>query len=90
MNKPDLINRTAEVSGLSKKDATVAVDAVFDVIAQTLANGDIVKVASFGNFEVRDRAARNGRNPATGEPVAIPATKVPAFKPSKALKESVN
>jgi DNA-binding protein HU-beta len=90
MNKSDLYNRVTEVSGLSKKDATVAVDAVFDVIAESLAEGQPVKLAGFGNFEVRPRAARNGRNPATGEPVAIPASKVPAFKASKNLKERFN
>jgi len=89
MNKTELINSVAEASGLSKKDATKAVDAVFDSIAEALKNGDKVQLIGFGNFEVRERAARKGRNPQTGEEMEIPASKVPAFKPGKALKEAV-
>jgi DNA-binding protein HU-beta len=89
MNKTELINAVAEASGLSKKDATKAVDAVFESITEALRKGDKVQLIGFGNFEVRERAARKGRNPQTGEEMEIPASKVPAFKPGKALKEAV-
>lgn len=89
MNKTDLINQVAEAAELSKKDATKAVEAVFDAIQNTLANGDKVQLIGFGNFEVRERSARKGRNPQTGEEIEIAASKVPAFKPGKALKDAV-
>lgn len=89
MNKTELINAVAEATDLSKKDAGKAVDAVFDTILNTLAKGEKVQLIGFGNFEVRHRAARKGRNPQTGEEIQIPASKVPAFKPGKALKEAV-
>jgi DNA-binding protein HU-beta len=89
MNKTELINAVAEASELSKKDATKAVDAVFDSILDALKNGDKVQLIGFGNFEVRERAARKGRNPQTGEEIEIGASKVPAFKPGKALKDAV-
>lgn len=89
MNKSELINSVAEESGLSKKDAGKAVDAVFDTILNALKEGDRVQLIGFGTFEVRDRAARKGRNPQTGEEIQIPASKVPAFKPGKALKDAV-
>ena len=89
MNKTDLINAVAEASSLSKKDATKAVDAVFDSILEALKQGDKVQLIGFGNFEVRERAARKGRNPQTGEEIEIAASKVPAFKPGKALKDAV-
>ncbi|MCA1054646.1 HU family DNA-binding protein [Rossellomorea aquimaris] len=89
MNKTELINAVAEAAELSKKDATKAVDAVFDTIQDSLAKGDKVQLIGFGNFEVRERAARKGRNPQTGEEIEISASKVPAFKPGKALKEAV-
>jgi len=89
MNKTDLINAVADKSELSKKDATVAVDAVFNTIIQALKDGDSVKLIGFGNFEVRERAARKGRNPQTGEEIEIAASKVPAFKPGAALKNAV-
>lgn len=72
-----------------KKDATKAVDAVFDTILNALKDGDKVQLIGFGNFEVRERAARKGRNPQTGEEIEIAASKVPAFKPGKALKDAV-
>lgn len=89
MNKTDLINTVAEKSDLSKKDATKAVDAVFESIMDSLKDGDKVQLIGFGNFEVRERAARKGRNPQTGAEIEIPASKVPAFKPGKALKDIV-
>ncbi|KAB7708903.1 HU family DNA-binding protein [Bacillus sp. B190/17] len=89
MNKTDLINQVAETAELSKKDATKAVEAVFDAIQNTLASGDKVQLIGFGNFEVRERSARKGRNPQTGAEIEIAASKVPAFKPGKALKDAV-
>lgn len=89
MNKSELISAVAEKTELSKKDATSAVDAVFEVITETLSKGEKVQLIGFGNFEVRARAARKGRNPQTGEEIDIPASYVPAFKPGKALKEAV-
>ena len=89
MNKTELINAVAEKAVLSKKDSEAAVTAALDVISAALAEGDEVRLVGFGTFEVKKRAARTGRNPKTKEPVEIPASKVPAFKPGKALKEAV-
>ncbi|NLI68763.1 MAG: HU family DNA-binding protein [Bacilli bacterium] len=89
MNKTDLINAVAEKSELSKKDAAKAVDAVFETVMDSLAKGEKVQIIGFGNFEVRERAARKGRNPQTGEEIEIPASKVPAFKAGKALRDAV-
>ena len=89
MNKKELIKAVVETTGLSKKDVTAVVDDVFDKITEALKNGDKVKLSGFGNFEVRERAARKGRNPQTGEEIEIPASKVPAFKPAKQLKELI-
>lgn len=88
-NKAELIDSVASKTGLTKKDATSAVDAVFETIQDNLSEGNKVQLIGFGNFEVRQRAARKGRNPQTGEEIKIPASKVPAFKPGKALKDSV-
>jgi DNA-binding protein HU-beta len=89
MNKSELINKVSETSELSKKDATKAVDAVFEAISEALQTGDKVQLVGFGNFEVRERSARKGRNPQTGEEIEIPASKIPAFKPGKALKDGI-
>lgn len=89
MNKTELINAVAENTGLSKKDASAAVVAVFDEITKAMSKGEKVQILGFGNFEVRERSARQGRNPQTGEVVEIAATKAPAFKAGKALKEAV-
>jgi DNA-binding protein HU-beta len=89
VNKSELINSVAESAGLSKKDATKAVEAVFETIQTTLGEGDRVQVIGFGTFEVRERAARKGRNPQTGKEIDIAASKVPAFKAGKALKDAV-
>ena len=89
MNKTELVNAVAEMTQLSKKDSTQAVDAVFDVITSALKKDSKVQVIGFGNFEVRERSARKGRNPQTGEEIEIKASKVPAFKPGKALKDAV-
>jgi len=79
----------AERSGLTKKAANDAVEAVLESITNALANGEKVTLVGFGTFEVRERAARKGVNPATGEPIDIPAAKVPAFKAGKALRDAV-
>jgi DNA-binding protein HU-beta len=89
MNKSELVNKVAEITELSKKDAAKAVDAVFDAIAEALQNGEKVQLVGFGNFEVRERSARKGRNPQTGEVIEIAASKTPAFKPGKSLKELI-
>lgn len=90
MNKTELITAVTEAAELSKKDATKAVDAVFEAITNALKDGDKVQLIGFGNFEVRERSARKGRNPQTGQEIEIPASKVPAFKPGKGLKDAVN
>lgn len=88
-NKAELIEKVAGKTNLTKKEVTATVDALFEVIQETLASGEKVQVIGFGNFEVRERAARKGRNPQTGEEIQIEASKVPAFKPGKALKDAV-
>ena len=90
MNKNDLISTVAEKSGLSKKDATSAVEALFTSISEGLEKGEKIQLVGFGNFEVRERSERKGRNPQTGKEMTIPASKVPAFKPGKQLKDVVN
>ena len=89
MNKTELISQVAEMSEISKKDATKAVDAVFASIINALKEGDKVQLIGFGNFEVRERAARKGRNPQTGDEIEIAASKIPAWKPGKATKDAV-
>ena len=90
MNKAELIDAVAEGADISKAAATRAVDTVLDSITATLTKGDQVTLVGFGTFSVKDRAARTGRNPRTGEPIDIPASKVPGFKAGKALKDAVN
>lgn len=90
MNKTDLIDAVAEDTGLSKADAGRAVDAVFDSISGALKKGGKVSLVGFGTFLVRARAARQGRNPKTGETITIAAGKSPAFKAGKGLKDAVN
>ena len=90
MNKAELINAVAEKASLSKKDTETVVNATIDVIAGTLADGDKVQLVGFGAFEVKSRAERTGRNPKTKEEIKIPASKVPVFKPGKALKDTVS
>lgn len=89
MNKNDLIAHVAEAAGLSKSDAGKAVDAVFDGIQDALKKNDEVRLVGFGTFSVAERAASQGRNPRTGEPIDIPASKQPKFKPGKGLKDAV-
>lgn len=88
-NKAELIERVAGKTDLTKKEVTATVDALFEVIQEALKDGEKVQIIGFGNFEVRERAARKGRNPQTGEEIEIGASKVPAFKPGKALKDAV-
>ncbi len=90
MNKTELIAAVAEKAEMSKKDAEKAVAGVVEAISDALAAGEKVQVVGFGTFEVRAREARTGKNPRTGEAVAIPASKVPAFKAGKSLKDVVN
>lgn len=88
-NKTELVDRVAKKTQLTKKDVSAAVDALFETIQEALQAGEKVQVIGFGNFEVRERAARKGRNPQSGEEIQIEASKVPAFKAGKALKDAV-
>jgi len=90
VNKAELIDAVAEAADISKASAANALDAVIDSITNALKNGDTVSLVGFGTFSVKERAARTGRNPRTGEEITIPAAKVPGFKPGKALKDAVN
>ena len=90
MNKTQLIAAVAEAASISKKDAETAVSAVIESITNTLANGEKVQLAGFGTFEVRERSERVGRDPRTSQEITIPASKAPAFKAGRALKDSVN
>jgi len=90
MNKSDLVDAIADSAGLSKADAGRALDAVVDTVTGALKAGDSVSLVGFGTFTVRDRAARTGRNPRTGQTIQIKASKNPAFKAGKALKDAVN
>ena len=89
MNKTELVKAVSTQAELTQKDAAKAVDALFETISNTLANEEKIQLIGFGTFEVRERAARKGRNPQTGEEIDIAASKVPAFKPGKELKEAV-
>ncbi len=89
MNKADLINALAAKNAITKKDAEKAVNGVLDLIAEALKNGEKVQIMGFGAFEVKTRAARTGKNPATGETIKIAASKAVVFKAGKALKDSV-
>ena len=89
MNKADLIALTAERTGLTKKDTERVINAALEAISAAMAEGDKVQLSGFGAFDVKDREARVGRNPHTKEAIEIPATKVPVFKPSKALRDLV-
>jgi DNA-binding protein HU-beta len=89
MNKSDLVDSVVEQTGMMKKDCDKVVNTIIDAIAGALAKGDRVQLVGFGTFEVRERKAREGRNPSTGEAIKIAASKVPAFKAGKALKDLV-
>ncbi len=90
MNKNDLVAAVADSTGLSKSDAGKAVDAVFEEITTALTNDDEVRLVGFGSFSVANRAASQGRNPRTGEPMQIPASRQPKFKAGQGLKQAVN
>jgi DNA-binding protein HU-beta len=90
VNKNDLVATVADTSGLSRADATKAVDAVFDAITQSLKSGTEVRLVGFGTFTVSKRAATTGRNPRTGEEIKIPASTQPKFKAGKGLKDALN
>lgn len=90
MNKADLVSSVAEKVDLKKKDVETVVTAVFDTIGEALAAGDKVQLVGFGTFAVKNRAARVGRNPQTGEEIKIAASTVPVFKAGKSLKDSVS
>lgn len=90
MNKTELTANVAEKAGLTKKDAEKAVNALFESVQGALIEGDRVQVIGFGTFEVKERAARMGRNPRTGQDIEIPASRNPVFKAGKALKDAVN
>ena len=89
MNKSELVKSIAEKAEITQKDAAKALDATVEAIQKALAGGDKVQIIGFGSFEVRDRKERKVISPATGEEIKVPATKVPAFKPGKSLKEAV-
>ena len=89
MNKTELVAAVATKADLSKKDAEAAVKAVLDAVTEALADGDKVALVGFGTFEVKERAARTGKNPRTGEAIEIPASKFPSFKAGAALKNAV-
>ena len=89
MNKTELITAVAESAGLTKRDTERVVNAMVDTLTAALVKGDKVQISGFGSFETKVREARVGRNPHTREAIEIPATRVPTFKPSKALKDTV-
>jgi len=90
MNKSELINAIAEESGLTKADAGRALDATLTSVTNALKGGDSIALIGFGTFSVKERSARTGRNPQTGEAIQIKASKIPSFKAGKTLKDSVN
>ena len=90
MNKTELVAAISNQAGLSKKDAEAALKAFTDTVSEALKKGDKIQLVGFGTFEVSKRAAREGRNPQTGDVMKIPASKAPKFKPGKALKDLVN
>ena len=90
MNKMELIDKIAEKSGLSKKDSEKALSAILDSVEEALIGSDKVQLIGFGSFEVKQRAARKGRNPQTMEEIDIPESKIPSFKAGKDLKEKLN
>lgn len=91
MNKEILVKTVADsIEGATKKDIKIVVDTVFETITSSLINGDKVSIAGFGSFEITERAARECKNPRTGEPVHVEASKAPKFKASKTLKDAVN
>ncbi|HKZ17964.1 MAG TPA: integration host factor subunit alpha [Geobacteraceae bacterium] len=90
MTKADMVEKIYEKVGFSKKESAELVEAVFDIIKGTLEKGEKIKIAGFGNFVVKEKADRRGRNPQTGEEITITARKILTFKPSQVLKSSIN
>ena len=90
MNKTELVAKIAEQTELSKKDAEKALKAFVDVVTEELKKGEKIQLVGFGTFEVAERAERTGKNPQTGAPITIPASKAPKFKAGKALKDAMN
>ena len=90
MNRAELVSAVAKKAELSKKDADIAVKATFDAIKEALVSGEKIQLIGFGTFEVRERKERQGRDPRTGNTITIKASKVPAFKAGKAIKEEIN
>lgn len=90
MNRAELVTAVAQKSEFSKKDADIAIKATFEAIKEALIAGEKIQLVGFGTFEVRDRKERQGRDPRTGKTITIPASKVPAFKAGKAIKEEIN
>ncbi|HJC13129.1 HU family DNA-binding protein [Agathobaculum sp.] len=90
MKKSEFVTLVAEMASLSKKDTEKTIDAVFTVLGDVMASGDKLQLSGFGTFETKERAARTGHNPRTGEEIAIAAATIPVFKPGKALKDKVD
>ena len=90
MNRNDLVDAVAERTGLAKSDAARAVEALLGAVTDALRKGETVTLSGFGSFVAKTRAARTGRNPRTGESIAIPASRAPAFKAGKGLKDALN
>jgi integration host factor subunit alpha len=90
MTKADIVEKIYEKVGFSKKESAELVELVFDIVKRTLEQGDKIKIAGFGNFVVKEKADRRGRNPQTGEEITISARKILTFKPSQVLKASIN
>ena len=90
MKKSEFVTLVAEMASLSKKDTEKTIDAVFTVLGDVMASGDKLQLSGFGTFETKERAARTGHNPRTGEEIAIAAATIPVFKPGKALKDQVD
>jgi integration host factor subunit alpha len=90
MTKADIVEKIYEKVGFSKKESAELVELVFDIMKNTLETGDKIKIAGFGNFVVKEKADRRGRNPQTGEEIVITARKILTFKPSQVLKASIN
>jgi DNA-binding protein HU-beta len=90
MNKAEFVSAVSDAAELSKADAARAIDAVIETVKKALKKGDAVSLVGFGTFQVRKRAARQGRNPRTGQTIKIKASKIPSFKAGKALKDAVN
>lgn len=90
MSKESLVKEVAEQAGITKTDASKAIEAIFDTIQDSLTKGEPVSLVGFGSFKVSKRIARTGRNPRTGEPISIPETTVPSFSAGKSLKDAIN